>query len=105
MLARLAEHVDLDLWNYRSDKTGGIRTAFDYIIPYLDTSKEWPHGRAVTDTERSRVLPQLRQAYRAYGDSLYLEKIQAFPAEELDRDLMRLRFPASLLAEAGVRAM
>ncbi len=98
MLVRLAEHVDLDLWNYRSDKTGGIRTAFDYIIPYLDPSEEWPHGRAVTDTERRRVLPQLRQAYRAYGDSVYLEKIQAFPAEERNRDIMRLRFPASLLA-------
>ena len=99
MLARLAEHVDIDLWNYKSDKTGGIRTAFDYIIPYLDPSEEWPHGRAVTDTERRRVLPQLRQAYRAYGDPLYLEKIAAFPEDELNSDIMRLRFPASLLAE------
>lgn len=99
MLARFGEHVDLDLWNYSSDETGGIRAAFDYIIPYLDPDEEWPHGRAVTDTERRRVLPQLRQAYRAYGDDLYLEKIQMFPEEELNKDIFRLRFPASLLAE------
>lgn len=99
LLARLAEHVDIDLWNYSSDKTGGIRAAIDYIVPYLDASREWPHGRKVTDSERARVLPLLRQAYRAYGDPAYLEAIKNIPEVERERDMSRLRFPAIVLAE------
>lgn len=96
LLGRLGEHVGVDLWNFRSAETGGIRGALDYVVPYLDPSKAWPHGRQVTDTERARMLPLLRQAYRAYRDPAFLAAIEALPDAERNTDPTRLRFPASL---------
>jgi hypothetical protein len=42
-LARLGEHVDVDLWNYRSADGRSIRAALDYLLPFGVGDKEWPH--------------------------------------------------------------
>jgi len=69
-LARLAEHVDVDLWRFESEKGGGIRKAIDFLAPYAELGKKWPY-KQITATRRERLLPLLMQAYRAYRDDRY----------------------------------
>jgi hypothetical protein len=40
-LARIAETVGTDLWNYTSPKKGSILIALKYLVPYLDPKNEW----------------------------------------------------------------
>jgi hypothetical protein len=40
-LARIAETVGTDLWNYTSPKKGSILAALKYLAPYLDPKTEW----------------------------------------------------------------
>ena len=40
-LARLAENVDVDLWNYQTADGRSIRKAFDYLLPYALGEKKW----------------------------------------------------------------
>jgi hypothetical protein len=40
-IARLAESVDVDLWNYRTSDGRGIKKAFEWLFPYAKNEKEW----------------------------------------------------------------
>jgi hypothetical protein len=42
-LAIIAEHYDMDLWNYENAKGGSIQKAILYLIPYLSGEKEFPY--------------------------------------------------------------
>ena len=41
-LAELADHVDIDLWNYRTADGRGIRKAIEFLEPYARDPKNWP---------------------------------------------------------------
>jgi hypothetical protein len=43
VIARIGEHVDVDLWNYTSSDGRSIHKALDYLEPYLLHKKPWPH--------------------------------------------------------------
>ncbi len=43
VIARIGEHVDVDLWNYSAHDGRSIRKALDYLQPYLLHEKPWPH--------------------------------------------------------------
>jgi Alginate lyase len=43
VIARIGEHVDVDLWNYSTSDGRSIRNALDYLLPYLLHKKPWPH--------------------------------------------------------------
>jgi hypothetical protein len=40
-LARLGEHVDVDLWRYRTDDGRGIEAALDWLKPFVDGQEKW----------------------------------------------------------------
>jgi hypothetical protein len=40
-LARLGEHVDVDLWRYRTDDGRNIEAALDWLKPFIDGQEEW----------------------------------------------------------------
>lgn len=50
-LARLGEHVDVDLWNYQGADGSSIRAAYEFLLPYLLTPQRWPHEQ-ITPVER-----------------------------------------------------
>jgi hypothetical protein len=43
VLARLGEHVGLDLWNYQTDDGRSLRKAFEFLIPFADPKNKWPY--------------------------------------------------------------
>lgn len=43
MLAVLAKHDDIDLWHYTTPKGASILKALNYMAPYADPAKKWPH--------------------------------------------------------------
>jgi hypothetical protein len=66
-LARLGEHAGVDLWNYRSKDGGGLRKALDFVAPYVDRDKPWPHPQISAEKRRNNELPTLlRRAALAY---------------------------------------
>jgi Alginate lyase len=69
-LATRAEHAGVDLWRYETAFGAGIRTALDFVVPYLEnTSKPWPYqGRRQWWSQFYAVLSQAR---RVYGDERY----------------------------------
>ena len=43
LLARLAEHVNVDLWNYETADGKGIHKAIDWLVPYVKNEKKWTY--------------------------------------------------------------
>ena len=94
-LARLGEHTGLDLWQYNVNGKSAIQAAIDYVGPFADPKKKWPH-KQITEPHRTRLLELLRHAYLVYKDPKYLQWIEKIPEEERDGHISILLYPAEL---------
>ena len=70
VLAALGERLGVDVWHYRPEAGGGLRQALDYLAPYADPKRAWPHEQ-ITPLDRVKLLPLLRQAALAYDKPRY----------------------------------
>jgi hypothetical protein len=73
-LARLAEHVDVDLWNYQSADGRSIEAALDWLEPYVAGTADWKHKQISSFDPSSanllyrRAAPRLdKPAFRRLG--------------------------------------
>jgi hypothetical protein len=63
-LARLAEHVGVDLWTYRSEDGRSINGALDWLEPYVAGRKSWAHQQITGFDPSSANLLYRRAASR-----------------------------------------
>jgi len=68
-LARLAEHVDADLWNFETDGRG-IKKAFLWTLPYMSDQKKWTYQQ-IKDRKFGQTVAILRTASKKYARSDY----------------------------------
>ncbi|MGH9521834.1 MAG: alginate lyase family protein [Terriglobales bacterium] len=66
-LARLGEHVGVDLWSYDN---GRLRAALDYLLPYATGDKKWTRTQIEPLNGRS-LAPLLLEAAARYHDPAY----------------------------------
>lgn len=94
LLARLGEEVGVDLWRFETQDGRSIRRALDWLAPYADPQREWPHPQ-ITSLEgaRSGLLPVLRKAARAYPEAGYEEWIEKLPRESVLTHRVQLHYP------------
>jgi hypothetical protein len=79
-MAELAERVGVDLWKYRTADGRSIRAALEYLTPYLDRSRKWPHGRDSNHPARPAELAGLLiRAARGLGREPYQKLLEALP--------------------------
>lgn len=45
--ARLAEHLKMDLWNYQTPEGKSIKSALDWLLPYIKKEKNWSHEQII----------------------------------------------------------
>lgn len=71
VLARLAEHVSVDLWNYQTADGKGIHKAIDWLVPYAAQEKNWVYQQIKPGTNNlaARIFEVAHQQYGAkkYG--------------------------------------
>jgi hypothetical protein len=80
-LASLGEGLGVDLWRYRSADGRSLRKALDYVAPYADANKPWPHPELRLD--RFELGPFLRQAIAVYGEEPYRRLLGRLPAGDV----------------------
>src|SRR6185436_8402907 len=64
-VATLAEKTGVDLWNYKTTETVGLRTAFDWLMPYATGEKKWEYQQ-ISKYNKSEIYPLLLQASSAF---------------------------------------
>ncbi len=95
-LARLAEHIGLDLWNYRTDSGRCVKQTLDFLLPYLTGEAEWPHKQIKPVDAVGKLGELLPLAIRAYDEPLYWRLYQSIEPDLHDHE-SQLVFPGFLL--------
>ena len=90
-LAEMGRHVGVDLWGYRPAEGGGIRQALDFLAPYANPARKWPHPQ-IEPAEPSGLYRHLRRAATVYDDPRYRQLADRMP-EEVRRDRGVLLYP------------
>lgn len=71
-LATLGDRIGVDLWDYKTRKTAGLKGGMQFLAPYADPEnlRNWPY-KQITDVKSEDLLPLLRRAAIAYKDKRY----------------------------------
>lgn len=75
-LAKLAEQTSIDLWNYKTEDGRGIKTALDFLVPYLGNEKKWEY-KQIKEFDINKHYSLLVRAYLVYKDKKYIPLINA----------------------------
>jgi hypothetical protein len=93
-LAEAGKQVGVDLYGYQTKDGRGIRRALDYLAPYADASREWPHQQINEMAGARRDLAYLlRRASIAYREPKYEELLETHLADDAANQQWRLLWP------------
>lgn len=81
-IARLADNIGIDCWNYTSPTGKSLKKGMDALAPYLMKEKEW-QGSQIKDFEYDEGYPLLMEAGIHYGCKKCTAAVKAIAA---DRD-------------------
>src|SRR5256884_910082 len=79
LLARLAENVDVDLWNYQTEDRRSIRKALDLLTPVALGERKWQY-QELGGVKPESLFPLMRRAAAVYRDKQYQILIAEGPA-------------------------
>ena len=94
VLARLGEHISVDLWNYRSADGAGLQRALDFLARYIDDPSSWPY-KQIKGIEMENSFDLLKWAQAKYDDEIYGQWIEKLPKENIITRREKLFFPAN----------
>lgn len=91
LVAHLAKKVEVDVWK-ADEEDSRLRVGLDYLIPYTDSNKKWPHPM-IREANRMEMFPILQMADRAYPNGDYLKVADKLPLERRKIQRTNLAFP------------
>jgi hypothetical protein len=77
-LARLGEHVGVDLWHYETGDGRSIRAAIDFLAPYGVGEIKWPYPQ-INGFSADLIDPLLRIATAKYPEGRYTQLVARLP--------------------------
>lgn len=86
-LAAMGENLGVDLWHFQTADGRGLQKALDYLAPYADPERKWPHKDLKFD--RLSLIPLLGQAAAVYGEQ-YRQLLSKLPDKEVAHSAGRL---------------
>jgi len=93
-LAEAGRQAGVDLYSYQTKDGRGIRRALDYLTPYADAAREWPHQQINEMGSARRDLAYLlRRASVAFREPKYEELLEKHLANEVAQQRWRLLWP------------
>lgn len=78
LLARLAENVGVDLWNYQTRDGRSIRRALEYLYPFAAGDQKWTYQQLGGFDGRS-LFPLIRRASQHYRDDKFKTEQSKIP--------------------------
>jgi hypothetical protein len=79
-MAEMSERVGVELWRFQTADGRSLRAALDYLTPYLDGKRKWPHvhgsGHPVHPAE---LAGPLIRATRGLGPEPYEKLLKSLP--------------------------
>jgi hypothetical protein len=86
-LARLGEHIDVDLWHYETKDGRSIRKAIDFLAPFGTGDRAWPHQQ-INGFSPEIFYPVLRLAAAKYPNGSYRVTLTKIPSQSATMSLL-----------------
>ena len=90
-LAAIAEHADIDLWNYQTTDHRSIRCALEWMLPYIRGEKEWT-WKLIKKFDWNEYTPLLKQAASVYKDKSFDAAAAALNNGKISSDRSEILF-------------
>jgi hypothetical protein len=94
VLARIGEHLDIDLWKYESQDGRSLRRGLDFVMPYLLGEKQWPHEQIEDMYVSPADMGLFFLAARRYDEPRYLRAVHKELGDPMKFQYAPLLFPA-----------
>ncbi|MCL2098276.1 MAG: alginate lyase family protein [Bacteroidales bacterium] len=75
-IASMAEQLNVDLWNYTSENDKSLKTAIDFIYPYITKQAEWT-WQQISPFNYSSTIDLLKIMSLKYNDAKYANAISS----------------------------
>jgi hypothetical protein len=90
-IARLAENVKANLWDYETTDSKGIQKSLQWLIPYLKNEKVWEF-KQIKEKEYDDTLWLLKMASVKYANPAYEVLARNICQKDCMTDVERLTF-------------
>jgi hypothetical protein len=90
-IARLAEKVEANLWNYETTDGKGLQKSLQWLIPYLKNEKVWEF-KQIKEKEYDDTLWLLKMASVKYANPAYVVLARNICQNDCMTDVERLTF-------------
>lgn len=79
-VATLAKKTGVDLWDYKTPQSTGLRIALDWLTPYAMGEKKWEYQQ-ISKYNRTEIYPLLLQAAAVFKEPGYFSKANGLEKE------------------------
>lgn len=69
-IARLAEHLNVDMWQFETSDGRSIHKCVDWLVPFLKKEKKWTH-KQIKNINYEHTIDILKMAAKAYNNPTY----------------------------------
>ena len=82
-IAAMAEHLNVDLWNYTSENGKSLKTAVDFLYPYITKRTEWKWKQIQPYNYSEECIDLLKMMSLKYKNPKYAEDINRIISKEI----------------------
>lgn len=77
-LAWLAQRVDVDLWNFKTVDGRGIKTAYEFLIPFATVDKKWTYKQIKHVDYGNEIIKMLNLAAKMFNEQRFVEVVEQY---------------------------
>ena len=91
LIAKLAENVNVSLWNHQISEGKNMKNALQFIIPYLKNEKVWEYEQ-IQKISYGETIKILKFATSKYNNSEYEEIAKKIDFKSYKSEINELTF-------------
>jgi hypothetical protein len=98
-LAKIADRIGIDLWDYKTPEGSGLQKALDYLLPYALKKATWSY-KQIKPIDTSRLVDLLCQAIIHYdGNESYKEAYRSIVSPNVVKQSNNLMYECIIKAD------
>jgi hypothetical protein len=100
-LAKIADRIGINLWDYKTSEGSGLQNALDYLLPYALKKETWPY-KQIKPIDKSGLVDLLCQATIHYdGNESYRGAYRSIISPNMVKETNSLMYECIIKAEGS----
>ena len=91
LIAKLAENINISLWNQKISQGKSMKNALDWIVPYLKNEKKWDYQQ-IQSIDFGETIKILKYGAKKYSNPEYEELAKMIDSNNYQSEMNELTF-------------